>query len=290
MGSTPAAPLAINPVFVVGVPRSGTTWIHRMLAMHPQAWGLLETYMFAREGGLGALLRSLPRASSEQSLELAPPGLGRIFTRDELVQELRAIAERWLVRGSDGSPFVVEKSPWHLSDLDLIAEVLPEARFVHVIRDGRDVAVSMAAARATWSRYAQTSGSETVSEVSGLWSDAMLEGERYWASLGERLLEVRYEEVSADPAGACRDLFAHCVMPYDESLVAEIVRATEIGRSDPPPAEDRPVRAGVVGQWRERFGIRDGWSFERRAGEALRATGYEPDRTWWRRCRLRSRL
>ena len=283
-------PAAINPVFVVGVPRSGTTWVQRMLAMHPEAWALLETYMFSRQVGLGALLRSLPQPTPEQGIDLPPPGLGRIFSRDELVAELRAIAERWLARGSDGSRFVVEKTPWHLSDLELIAEVLTEARFVHVIRDGRDVAVSVAAARSTWSRFAQTSGAQTVREIAGLWSDAMLERERWQLSIGERLLEVRYEEVRADPAEACRHLFAHCRMPHDERLVTEAVRATELDRSVRPPREDRAVRSGLIGQWRDRFGVRDGWSFERRAGEALRATGYEPDARWWRHCRVRSRL
>src|SRR3954462_9045030 len=144
-------PIAIRPVFVVGVPRSGTTWIQRMLAMHPEAWGLLETYMFSRGRGLGGLLDSAPRLE-EGDLALPPPGLGRVFDRAELVGELRAIATRWLTHGSDGARFVIEKSPWHLWDLDVIAEILPEARFVHVMRDGRDVAVSVIAARGSWAR------------------------------------------------------------------------------------------------------------------------------------------
>src|SRR4051794_12272677 len=107
-----------------------------MLAMHPEAWGLLETYMFSRRAGLGALLDSAPPSEGSAEFDLPPPGLGRIFDRGELVAELRAIALRWLAQGSDGSRFVVEKSPWHLPDLDVIAEILPEARFVHVMRDG----------------------------------------------------------------------------------------------------------------------------------------------------------
>ena len=166
---------------------------------------------------------------------------------------------------------------------------MPDAKFVHVIRDGRDVAVSVAAARSTWSRFGQTSGSGTVEEIAGLWSDAMLARDHSQTLLGERLLEVRYEEVRADPAGACRQLFAHCGMPQDEGLVAEAVGATELGRYG-EPGEDRAVRTGLVGQWRDRFGVRDARTFERRAGEALRATGYESDPRWWRQCRMRSRL
>lgn len=282
--------VAVTPVFVVGVPRSGTTWIQRMLAMHPEAWGLLETYMFSRASGLGALLDSAPPARKGGDLDLPPPGLGRIFEREELVAELRSIASRWLSRGSGGARFVIEKSPWHLSDLDVIAEILPSARFVHVMRDGRDVAVSIVAARRSWSRVEQRSPSATVREIAGVWADAMREGETARTLVGDAMIETRYEDARADPAGTCRAILAHCEMPFDEGLVGRIVEATEFGRADRPHGESSPSRAGEVGQWRERFGLRDAWSFERRAGDALEETGYEQDRGWWRRCHLRSRL
>jgi hypothetical protein len=282
--------MAIHPVFVVGVPRSGTTWIQRMLAMHPEAWGLLETYMFSRASGLGALLDSTPPARKSGDFDLPLPGLGRIFDREELVAELRSIASGWLRRGSDGSRFVIEKSPWHLSDLDVIAEILPEARFVHVMRDGRDVAVSVVAARRSWSQVEQRSPSATVREVAGVWADAMRRRETARALLGDAMLEVRYEDARSDPARTCRAILTHCGMPFDEDLVRRTVEATGFGRADRPHGEGSPSRAGQVGQWRERFGLRDAWSFERRAGEALEQTDYEPDRRWWRRSRLRSRL
>jgi hypothetical protein len=284
------ASIGITPVFVVGMPRSGTTWTQRMLAMHPDAWGLLETYMFARRGGLGGLLEAAPPLRENDDLGLPPPGLGRIFDREALVAELRSIGTRWLSQGSDGSPFVIEKSPWHLSDLDVIAEILPEARFVHVIRDGRDVAVSMVAARRSWSAVEQRSPSATVREAASRWAEAMGRRETARALLGEHLLEVRYEEMRSSPSAACRRLLAHCGMAHDDDLVGRVVDATEFGRGDHPHGEGRPSRAGEVGQWRERFGMRDAFSFERRAGRELADTGYEPDRRWWRRCRLRSRL
>src|SRR3954451_8979351 len=132
----------------------------------------------------------------------------------------------------------------------------------------------------------QSSPHATVREVAGLWADAMRRREIARAVLDEGLLEVRYEEVRSDHAETCRMLFAHCGMPHDDELVARVVEATEFGRSGRPHGEGSPSRAGRVGQWAERFGVRDAWSFERRAGTALAETGYEADRGWWRRCRL----
>jgi hypothetical protein len=282
----------LQPVFIVGVPRSGTTWVQRLLAAHPKAWPLIETYMLSSRIGLGALLRSVPATPpAPGSHELPPPGLGRIFTRQELVAELRPVAERWLRLGSDdGARFVIEKSPWHVTDVEVISEVLPAARFVHVIRDGRDVAVSLLAARRSWSRFGSSRPREVLREAARTWSTGIEAGELARAIVGERLLELRYERLRADPAAACRELFEHCGMSFDQQLVGRAVATTRLDGGDRPSGPDRALRSGQVGEWRERFGIRDGWAFQRLAGDALEELGYERDRRWWMRRPLRSRL
>lgn len=279
------------PVFVVGVPRSGTTWVQRILAEHPAAWPLVETYMFSRQVGLGALLRSVGPDGDPDSMAVAPAGLGRLFSRAELVEELRAIARRWLRQGSGGAAdFVVEKSPWHLRELEVIAEILPDARYVSVVRDGRDVAVSLAAARRTWSAEGSARFLDVVREAAELWAGGVDRGRTASVHLGERILEIRYEDIHADPVEACSRLFRHAGMPHDDELVERAARATAFDRLPDAKGEDRALRAGRVGDWRERFGIAAAWTFERRAGRVLRETGYESDPRWWLRRPLRSRL
>lgn len=265
-----------------------------MLAGHPEAWPLNETYLFSPYRGLGALLRTVPgedREAAPEDREIAPAGLGRIFTRTELVGELRALAERWLALASPPQTrFVIEKSPWHVAHIEVIAEVLPSSRFVHVIRDGRDVAVSLVAARRSWSRFREQVSRRTVREGAKEWRRAMEEADDARDAVGDAMLELRYEEVSADPAAACRRMFDHCRMPYDEALVERVVDETAFERQEEPSGEGQPLRAGRIGDWRARFGIRDAWTFERVAGATLRDTGYEPDPRWWLRRPLRSRL
>jgi len=279
----------LTPIFVVGVPRSGTTWVQRLLAAGDDAFPLLETYMFSGRVGLGALFAPVPPTADTEPP--AAPGLGRLFSRAELVDEVRVIARRWLAAGvPTGTRFAVEKSPWHLHELGLIAEVLPEARFVCVVRDGRDVAVSLVEARRSWSRFGDSDADAVLDDAATSWATGCALAATAAPLLGERLFEVRYERLRADPVTSCAALFEHCGIEATADVVDAAVAATDIETAERPSGPGLAIRAGRVGEWRERFGIRDARRFERIAGSTLVDTGYELDRRWWLRQPLRSRL
>jgi hypothetical protein len=291
VGVDEAGEIPLAPIFVVGVPRSGTTWVQRLLAAGPDAFPLLETYMFSGRVGLGALFRPVPYDAGDEAPAASPPGLGRLFTRGELIEQAREIARRWLAAGvPSGTRFAVEKSPWHLHELRLIAEVLPEARFVYVLRDGRDVAISLLEARRSWSGFGTSDPDEVVTEAATSWSNGCALAAAASPELGERMLEVRYERLRGEARASSAELFAHCGIPATAAEIDHAVDSTDIERGGQPSGEGRAIRAGRVGEWRERFGIRDARRFERIAGATLVETGYELDRRWWLRQPLRSRL
>lgn len=265
--------------------------MQRILATRPDAFPLVETYMFSRRIGLGALFSRVPATDAGAPPRYAPPGIGRLFDRDELVVETRAIALAWLRAGIGAEArFAIEKSPWHLHELGLIAEVLPEARFVNVLRDGRDVAVSLVHARRSWSDWGQREASPVVAEAARSWRDGLSLVARAAPVLGSSLLEVRFEDLKADPRAAVARLFDHCRMPHSDADAERAVELTDFARQPGPAGPGEIRRAGRVGEWRERFGIADGRRFERIAGGLLREQGYESDPRWWLRQPLRSRL
>ena len=282
----------VQPVFVVGVPRSGTTWVQRMLAAHPEAWPLLETYMFSRQIGLGALLRSMPAAEPQtDSLDLPPPGLGRIFAREELVGraagDRRALAAARVRRG-----LAVRDREEPLAPLRARSDRRGAARGAlrpcrprrprRLRVAGRGAQVVVALRRLAGEQHRRARRRDCGRRRSRAASWPARSSTSGCSSFDTR----RPEPTRRRRAGGCSSI-AGCRMTRCWSIAPSRRPSSAARRAR---GEDQALRAGRVGDWRRRFGMRDAWSFERLAGDALRETGYEPDPRWWMRRPLRSRL
>jgi hypothetical protein len=277
MGRTdPLARLASPPVFIFGMARSGTTWVFDILNGHPLVGGALETWLFTRHDGVAPLFGKThwPDPGRPSS------GLGRLMSRDEFVSDIRHLTGRWLSRAvGPQHQYLVEKTPNHASVLPLIDEVFPDARFIHVIRDGRDVAISVDAAASTWAPLWRRTFARSIRTTAATWKRTVLQGLTARSFLGERLLEVRYERLRADPIRGAHEIFTFAQIPVTTTLLAEIAERTDLRHYR--TGEQRFRRAGEVGQWRQRWSQRQGAIFDLIAGDALVGIGYEEHRGWW---------
>lgn len=119
------------PVFIVGCPRSGTTWLQNMLLAHPATGGpRKETAIFLSIRGV-----------------LDNPALRDWLDREALLAALRRFTEHLLATclatQAPGATRLLEKTPLHALHLDLLAELYPEAAIIGIHRDGRDVVRSL---------------------------------------------------------------------------------------------------------------------------------------------------
>lgn len=240
-------------IFNVGARRSGTYWLQRITCAHPAVAEVpSETYVFSH--GIAPLMERFHHDDP------AYEEVGKVFTdRARVIASVRSLCDT--VFGEfmeDGQTHASERTPWHVYHLPLIAEVYPDARFVHIVRDGRDVARSI---------VAQPWGPDNVKEAAEEWRSSVAAGREAAPALGDRLLEVRYEDVLADPASAIPRLYAHDGLEggIDEALEAAGAKAN-IGRQD--------NRVGA-GKWRESWGRRELRDFDRVAGDLVRELGYD---------------
>jgi sulfotransferase family protein len=281
----PLAQLAEGPIFIGGHGRSGTTWVYDVLCAHEEVGGVFESQLFYPRvmGGVFARVEWNSDFVADRAHTFGRGfGLHQMISREQLVEDIRELAGRWMARAlQPNDRYLVEKTPAHLERMDLIAEVFPDARFVHVIRDGRDVALSMRAAASSWMWSAKV-GHPFFYRLARRWNATIEAISKAGARRPERYLEVRYEDLHADPLPTLRTLFGFCRIPHDDGTLSDIIKKTEFD-SHTVRGEDSFRRRGNVGDWREEFGPLRALAFQRAAGDMLMAKGYEASSGWWLR-------
>ena len=240
-------------VFVFGAQRSGTWWLQRIVTAHPEVSAIpSETYLF--ELGIKPLFERFHHGLR------ASPMTGQLHVeRDVLVDATRDFCDRVLLPYlQPGSGYLSERTPGHTHAVDVIEEVYPDARLVHIVRDGRDVARSLVARE--W-------GPATVAEAAATWREAVTDGRR--AASSDRYLEIRYEDLLTDTEPEVRRLYAWLDLPIDDEVIALATAA-----ADRPLNEDPTDTRLAFGKWRDHFSADDVAAFEAEAGELLAELGY----------------
>lgn len=183
-----------------------------------------------------------------------------------------------------GKPRFGDKTPYYLDHMQLIERLLPEARFVHVIRDGRDVAVSI---RPLWF------GPSSVRAAARWWREGIERARAASASL-RCYMELRYEDLVLETEAALRRVCDFVELPWDPAMLAYHERAPErirevrregrgsrgelIATVEQRHALHRltalPPQADRIGRWRHELGRWERRRFESMAGDLLAELGY----------------
>jgi hypothetical protein len=216
-------------IFLVGAPRSGTTWVHQLLATHPDVATSGELHVFCE--GLTGLFANFENPDPWMYLHTW-------VTRDELLRLSRefvdGVMQSALAR-RPGATRVLDKTPTHDDPFAaLLAEVFPDAAFVHLIRNARD---SVSSQRDLWGSWSPTARS---------WSASAARWQRLVRDLRAQLshrryLEVRYEDLVAAPEAGLTGILEFLGLDHDDEFVRD---AVAFGRA---PINVRPSdpRVGV---------------------------------------------
>jgi hypothetical protein len=279
----PAAPIRAQATpdahfFIVGAGRSGTTLLRLILCGHSRLHVAPETW-FIRD-----LLARFPReaplspAQVSQALDIITshyrwPDLSvpAAEFRDEaaklMAPDLRAIVDLVYHRMAfaAGKPRIGDKTPVYVQCLPELAALYPDAKFIHLLRDGRDVALSYISAG--WAhRCYQGDGFE--------WTQAVRAAKAF-ASTG-RMLELRYEALLTSPESEIRRVCAFLGEAYETQML-------QIGgRLDLVPARERGIHARLGepvaplpdGGWRRNLGAMPCFVMEACLGRDLSQNGY----------------
>ncbi|MGH2986601.1 MAG: sulfotransferase family protein [Solirubrobacterales bacterium] len=279
--------------FICGVTRSGTTLVRLMLDSHPELAIPGETHWVPKL--IKAQERQKRTAEDLADLivdhkrwgdfHLDANELRQRFAALDPVTAADAIRAFYLLYAErEGKTRFGDKTPGYVQEMRRIQRVLPEARFVHIIRDGRDVSLSHL--RMNW-------GPETYAQSARLWRNRVRKARKMAPSIAH-YMEIRFEDLVADTEGVLRRVCDFIELDFDpvmldyheraEGRLAEKARELPRRNRPPQPAAARleshrlakePPRQDRVGMWRERMTPEEVAEYEAVAGDMLLETGYE---------------
>jgi tetratricopeptide (TPR) repeat protein len=224
-----------RPVFIFGLPRSGTTLVEQVLASHPRIHGAGELRL------------------ARQSLEAVSEALGRASSPLECVPQLDGDAIRRLAGwhldalgalDNRRAACVVDKMPDNYLYLGLLAALFPRAVFIHCRRDLRDVAVSC------WmTDFRSIRWANDPAHIAARFRQYRRLMDHWKAVLPVPVHEVDYEETVNDLGGVARRLLAACGLEFDPACL-EFHRTQRPVRTASVSQVRQPVYRGSLARWK----------------------------------------
>jgi Sulfotransferase family len=269
------------PFLIIGAQRSGTSLLSRILNEHPNIAVPSESFFFNTFGPLRRFYGDLSLEANRDRLiddalstfkirEWRPP-----LTREAVVAELteptlggvfRALLDAWTA--TQGKRRWGEKTPQHVLHWDHVGAALPDAKIIHIVRDGRDVALGLIAARF---------GPATTFRAAERWLTYVDSIEAVKAATtSERLHEIRYEDLLLEPERVLTGLCSFLGERYAKTMLDFHKNADPYGHGYRSEHRNlhKPLMRDRVGRWRRRMSARDVRIFESVAGPALERYGY----------------
>lgn len=272
-----------GPVFLVGCPRSGTTLLQAMLDAHPQVAVAPETHFMrrffktrrehgdlARDENLERLARRIAATPEFAQMEL--DGDRFVAAAHAAPRRLDALFALWLeqFRARRGARLVGEKTPNHLLFMRPLEKWFAGARFVHILRDPRAVALS-------WRQVPWTNGS--LAADAEVWRKYMAAARKRAPHDPARILTLRYEALVARPEAELRALCGFLGLPFDEAMLAfHDSRRPLVDVSAEPWKQGAlgPLDAAAAGRWRSALTPGEVRAVEQVAWFEMRRLDYRP--------------
>ncbi len=219
------------PLFIVGMPRSGTTLIETILSRHPSVLALGESRQ------IGEAMEALRGKFGPEEIGLSP-------SRDWLTARAEAMARSWAARRA-GFALVTDKMPDNAFALGLIARLFPRARIIHARRHPLDVGVSN-----FFTRFADGQGFSTRLDWIGLRSRHLADVMDAWRrGLDLPVLDVHYERLVAEPEAEIRRIADFAGLGWTPDFLSSERSERSVGTASQWQVR-QPIYRSSVARWR----------------------------------------
>jgi predicted Zn-dependent protease len=229
--------LCDEPIFVIGLPRSGTTLVERILGAHSEVYAAGEIDAFQRQTVRAVQEHTAGRAIPkleflERSLEIDPHLLGRRYI--EATRPQTGHTRRF-----------IDKTPLNYLYVWLIRRALPNAKIILVRRDPMDSCYALYKSLFS-AAYPFSYDLTELGRYYRAWDRLMTHWER---AAGDTLMVIRYEDLVSDPESVSRRLIAHCGLEWEENCLQFHRLARSVSTASAVQVR-KPIYSTSVGKWR----------------------------------------
>ena len=271
-------------VFIIALPRSGTSWLQGMLGLLPEIATVRETHL------VDNYLRHLVKSWNDELKEPSPDGLRAILSEAEFYDSLRAFSDRIFEKFLEFKPnaeIILEKTPDNLNFVPLINRLYPQAYFIHLVRDPRAVVASNLALKQE--EWGWIDASKDRVDLALKWYRGIEQSDRAKALLQERFTEVRYEDLKCDRTSVLQKITDFLQLEYTQSKLENLIpdtSATDLDKnkanlpSHNPFFDTRPnfFRRGEVDSWQQELTPEEILDVESVCLRLMTSRGYQPVR------------
>lgn len=262
-------------VVLGGCGRSGTTLARVILDSHPGICCGPESKLFLPDPV------NLARLQNRFKLDAArlDAAVAASRSRAEFIDRFAALCCE-----TTGKARWAEKTPRNVLNLGFVFDRFPETRFVHLLRDGRDVACSLR----THPRHRVVNGKlvpvntwRPMKECAARWRESLLAVKPFLAD--RRVHTLRYEDLVNEPRVTIAALLEFLGEPWDERVLAHQEVASEYRDATKFPQNPealRPIERTALRRWERDMSAEDREVFKRIAGDLLIEQGYASDSSW----------
>lgn len=293
--------------FIISAPRSGSTWLTTALNAHPEIFGTEQRLfgdfceVWQNNDGTTAPRITFDKYAKSFGMHYFYQFMNRDF--GTFVEDFQKSFIKFLCHfatGRTGKKVIIDKiTPYPGTAQFVIKEIkrlLPEAKIIHLVRDGRDVLTS-----GTFDWLLKDAEGTDRHEfyfrpIPGMRLERFFDAKviKKWAGNWNETIDIfneeppshriTYEEMKDDMAEALKKLFIAIGVESNNEIADKCEEESTFERmSGRPPGQEEPTakaRKGIVGDWRNYFTLADGELFDALAGEQLMAMGYEADSNW----------
>lgn len=269
-------------IFIIGAPRSGTTWLNHILCLTTKikSFGNVEINLFDLYINffLTERRKEITRAQNPELFQ----GLNCVFDDSQFEDFLKSMIYKVYSNlpniDSNKNNLIIDKNPNYSYHLETILKLIPNAIFIEVIRDGRDVCSSLKETKKKYGFGVKDGGNGAL-----IWKKNLDACNKFKILHPEKIISVKYEDLVHNPFTPLLELFNFIYKKDMSQEVLELLKHPEFDKKlSGNSEENNKMRSQGRSIWRSKLTLIDKYLFYKNDGDWLFRLGYESNRKWWK--------